>query len=310
MIKSNSYFYTINFPKYEEDLGKTELRYLFKQDIKYKYLFSDFYIPISRSAFLKECVSIIYTADTLEEIVERITLDNASYDNFKVRYIKHEGDALSHEERLKANYAVGYAINGEADVHNPRIILGISKVGNQWIFGVHEKNNLEWQGREQKPYSYSNALGVRTARALVNIAAAGNEDCTIVDPCCGIGTVVIEALSLGMNIEGYEINPLIGENAKKNLKYFGYEDVITIGDMHEIKKHYNIAIVDLPYGLFNPTTLKEQTDIMKTARRIADRAIIVTMKDMDEYIIKAGFTIVDKTSVSKGNFKRYIAICR
>jgi tRNA G10 N-methylase Trm11 len=310
MIKSNSYFYTINFPKFEENLGKTELRYLFNQDINEKYIFADFYIPTSRSAFLKECLSIIYTADTLAEIVEKIKLNNLSYDNFKVRYIKHESDVLSHEERLNADRAVGFAINGAADIHDPEVVLGITNVGNTWLFGEHEKNNLDWKAREQKPYSYSNALGVRTARAIVNIAAAGHTDCTIVDPCCGIGTVVIEALSLGLKVEGYEINPLIGENAKKNVEFFGYEDVITIGDMHEITKHYDIAIVDLPYGLFNPTTLKEQTDIMKTARRIADMAIIVTLEDMEEHIGAAGFTVTDRSHVSKGKFKRYITIAR
>lgn len=309
MIKTNSYFYSINFPKFEADLGRTELKYIFEQKIQDKYLLSDIYIPTSTSSFLKECIGIIYTGDTIDEIVNQIRRDNLSYSNFKVRYVKHEGDSLSHEDRLNADRAIGFVINGQANIHNPDIVLGITKVNNRWIFGEHEKNNLEWQGREQKPFSYSNALGVRTARAIVNIATASNRNCKLVDPCCGIGTVIMEALSLGIQAEGYEINPLIGENAKKNLKFFGYEDVITIGDMHQIDKDYDVAIVDLPYGLFNPTTLKEQTDIMKTARRIADKAIIVTLEDMEDHIIEAGFKIIDRTHVSKGKFKRYINIC-
>jgi tRNA G10 N-methylase Trm11 len=309
MIQSDLYFYIINFPKFEADLGKTELKYLFGQDIQDKFIFSNFYIPTSKSAFLKHCLGVIYTGETLEDIVFQIKKDNLSYDNFKVRYIKHEDDTLSHEDRLNADRAIGFAINGNADIHDPKIVLGITKINNKWLFGEFEKNNLDWQAREQKPFSYSNALGVRTARAIVNIATAQHKNCRIVDPCCGIGTVVIEALSLGMQIEGYEINPLIGENAKKNLEFFEYDDVISIGDMHEINKHYDIAIIDLPYGLFSPTTLKEQTDIMKTARRIADKAIIVTLEDMETHIIEAGFIIADRTHVSKGKFKRYISIC-
>lgn len=308
MKQAGLYFYIINFPKFEEALGKTELRYLFNQEIHDKYIFSDLYIPTSRSAFLKQCLGIMFTGESLEEIVSQIKRDNVSFDKFKVRYIKHEDDTLTHEERLNADRAIGFAINGAADIHNPQIVLGITKINNKWFFGEFEKNNLDWQAREQKPFSYSNALGVRTARAIVNIATAQNRNCRLVDPCCGIGTVVIEALSLGIQVEGYEINPLIGENAKKNLEFFGYKDVITIGDMHEIRKHYDVAIVDLPYGLFNPTTLKEQTDIMKTARRIADRAIIVTLEDMNTHIIESGFKIIEQSHVSKGKFKRYITI--
>jgi Predicted DNA modification methylase len=232
-----------------------------------------------------------------------------SFYKFKVKYIKHEDDTISYEDRLKSIKAIAYAIGGEVSIHDPEIMLGITHLNDKWYFGVYERNNMEWQAREQKPFFYSNALGVRTARALVNIAAGNNQSCSMVDPCCGIGTVVMEALSLGFDIKGYEINPLIGEHAKKNLEFFGYEDVITIGDMHEIKEHFDAAIVDLPYGLFNPTTLEEQTAIMRTARRIADRALIITFEDMSQHIAASGFKIIDRCHVSKGKFKRYVDVC-
>ena len=40
----------------------------------------------------------------------------------------------------------------------------------------------------------------------------------MIDPCCGIGTVVIEALEQGIDIKGYELVYKIGMNAK--LKFF------------------------------------------------------------------------------------------
>lgn len=309
MKKSNLYFYTINYPKYEESIAKMEIEYLFDKSAEDKHLFSDFYIPVSRSAFIKECISVIYTGPSLEDIVNQIQQNSLGYDNFKVRYVKHEDDTVQYEQRLKADSIVGFAIIGRAKLHDPDIILGITHVNGQWIFGEYEKNNMDWQRREVKPYNYSNALGVRTARAIVNLAVVHHTSCKLVDPCCGIGTVVMEAMSMGFDIKGYEINPLIGENAKKNLKYFDFQDVITIGDMHVISETYDIAIVDLPYGLFNPTTLKAQTDIMGTTRRISKRAVIVTMENMNEHIQAAGFKILDSCHVSKGKFTRYITIC-
>jgi tRNA (guanine10-N2)-dimethyltransferase len=305
-----TYFYTINYPTFEEHLAKMELKYLFRQNIDEKYIFSNFYIPSSKSPFLKECLKVIYSGNTIEEVIEQIKENNLSYEDFKVIYIKHKKDLLSHEERLATNRAIGFAIKGKAKIHNPKITIGISNIEGQWLFGIYEKNNLHWQAHKEKPHSYSNALGVRTARALVNIAASTGENCKIIDPCCGIGTVVIEGLGLGLNIVGFEINPLIGSNVKENLKFFGYKDLITIGSIHDIKEVYDIAIVDLPYGLFSPTTLKTQTDIIKTTRRIGRKAIFVTLEDMKEHIISAGFSIVDQCHVRKGKDKRSIILAK
>ena len=173
----------------------------------------------------------------------------------------------------------------------------------------YERNDYEWHLHDNKPYSYSNSLSIRVARALVNIAVKNNLECKLIDPCCGVGTVVIEALSMGINVKGYEINKSIAENAQRNLEFFGYENVITSGDMHTIEEKYDVAIIDMPYGLFTATTLEKQIALMKTARRITNKLVIVTFEDMDTHIIEAGFNIVNKCYVSKGKFKRYINIC-
>lgn len=85
--------------------------------------------------------------------------------------------------------------------------------------------------------------------------------------------------------------------------------MVTNADMHDIKEHYDVAIIDLPYGLFTPTTRQEQTGIIKKARDIADKLIIVTFEDMDNDIINAGFKIIDRCTVSKGKFTRYVSVC-
>lgn len=304
------YFYAINYPVFEEELCKMEMNCLFNKSAEKKYLFSNYYVNPSRSPFIKDMISIIYEENSIEEIVEDIKRDNLSFDDFKVCYIKTEDGDLNYNERLSSLSKIGFVINGEPEIHNPKIILGITKVDNRWIFGTYERNDYEWHIHDKKPYSYSNSLGIRVARALVNIAVQNNLDCKLIDPCCGVGTVVIEALSMGIDVVGCEINSKIAENAKKNLKFFGYENVIISGDMHDIKEKYNVAIIDMPYGLFTATTLEKQTELIKTARKIADKLVIVTFEDLDKYIIQAGFDISDKCCVSKGKFKRYINICK
>ena len=303
------YLYTTNYSKDEESLCKMEIKCLFDKPLDEKHIFSDIYVDTSRSPFIKKCISIMYTGDTVKQIIDQIVMDKLTSINYKVAYINATDETMGFHEGRSIEFEIGSSILGEAEMKNPEIIFGITKVANTWVFGECESNSSEWLFHNRKPFSYSNALKVNVSRALVNIAVANDVHCSVVDPCCGIGTVLIEAISMEINIKGYEINPYIGENAKTNLRYFGYEDVITIGDMNDIEDRFNVAIVDLPYGIFTQITPGEQLAIMKSTRRIADKMVIITFEDMEQQIISAGFQIDDRCTVSKGTFKRHIFIC-
>lgn len=303
------YFYIINSTAAEKDLCKLEMKYLFNIIPETRYFFSFHYIVPSRSAFIKHCISIIYSCESLNELVEQILRDKLAYDNFKVRYIDLEDSSISFKERRSIEYVVGFNILGEADMHNPDVVLGVANIDGKWIFGVLEDNKNTWNNHNHKPYSYSNALNVRVARSLVNIAAGSNIHLKLVDPCCGIGTVIIEALSMDLKIKGFELNPFIADNAKRNLEFFGYEDVITNANMHDIEEKFDVAIVDLPYGVFTPVTLKEQLDIIKSTRKLSDKAVLITFENMEHYFKEVGFTVVDSCIIAKGTFKRYITVC-
>ena len=316
MIKSecentlSKYFYFINCSEMEKELCNMEMRSIFRKEPKEKYLFSEKNFDPSRSPFIKLQIKSIYIEKNLEDIIRKIKEDKVSYDDFKVNYIKSEDGDVSYEERLKAVKEIGFVVTGFPDIHNPKIDLAITKVKGKWIFGELIKNNFKWQRHNDKPHSYSNAVPLRMARALVNIAVGDNRELTLVDPCCGVGTVVIEALDLGINVKGYEISKPIACNARNNIEFLGYNrEIITSGDMHNINEVFDVAIVDIPYGLFSPVTLKEQVDIINTSRRIARKLVIITFEDMDNLITSAGFKILEKCYMTKGNMIRQISIC-
>ena len=67
-----------------------------------------------------------------------------------------------------------------------------------------------------------------------------NEEGTLIDPCCGVGTVVIEALDLGIKVKGCEISKQMAYNARENVEFLGYpRDTIVCYDMHKIKDKYD-----------------------------------------------------------------------
>ena len=293
MVKSEcenipeQYFYFINCSDMEKDLCDMEMKSIFGKVPKDKILFSNKDFDPSRSPFIKFKIN-----------------------DFKVNYMKSEDGDVSYEERLKAIRGIGFVVTGFPDMHNPKVELAVTKFKDKWIFGELIKNDFKWQKHNDKPYSYSNAIPLRMARALVNIATCDDRSLNIIDPCCGVGTVVIEALDLGFDVRGYEISKSIACNARNNIEYLGYNrEIITSGDMHDIKEKYDVAIVDIPYGLYSPITVQEQVDIINTSRRIARRLVIITFEDMDNIIISAGFRILDKCYMTKGNMKREISIC-
>lgn len=304
------YFYIINYNReFEEELCMMEMDSFFNMKPFKKQFFANKYINPSRSPFIKEVIKIKYEENSIEEILLNIKSDNLAYENFKVCFMKSEDNTVGYKERINSIKEIGYIIKGEADIHNPEIIFGLSKVGDKWIFGEYYRNDFKWHIHDKKPYSYSNSLSLRVARALVNISVGNNINQKFIDPCCGIGTVIIEALSMGINACGWEINDNIAENAQKNLEFFGYDNVIINGDLTTIKDKFDVAIIDMPYGLFTPITKEEQVAIINSARRITNRLIIVTFEDMSEVIKKSGFNIIDTGHVSKGKFKRYISVC-
>ena len=113
MIKRNRNFYVVNYPQYERELCKLEMKSLFNVKLEGKTFFSEKYITPTRSPFIKECMSIIYEEDSLEGIIENIKRDKLSYEDFKVCYIRLDENEISYEERLEAMREIGLVINGE-----------------------------------------------------------------------------------------------------------------------------------------------------------------------------------------------------
>lgn len=216
---------------------------------------------------------------------------------------------IPHPERRAIEREVGLCIDGEPDLDHPEIIFGLISIENNWYFGKYEKSISVWREHLHKPNSYSTALNTRVARAIANIAVPKPAGISVIDPCCGIGTVVIEALSMGIDIVGRDINPLVCIGARENIAYFGLEGTITKGPISEVNEHYDVAIIDLPYNLYTHITREQQYEIIQNARRIADKAVIVTVDTIDHLIEKSGFTISDRCVAKKHLFVRQILLC-
>lgn len=308
-----NFLYVYTWQEDEYELVQLEQRSFFGTSSGQSYVLSDVDVAIDRSPFIKTKLTVLASGATLDDIVP--FAQKLTYDGETFRVLSLNSAALGDEpkqpfpERQLAERTLGNVIPGEPDLKHADCVFGIVKVDGAWHFGTLEKTEPMWLKHQVKPHSYSTALGTRLARALVNIAAPRPEGLTMIDPCCGIGTVLVEALSMDIPILGRDMNWFVAQGSRKNIAHFGYEGTVELGPIEDVTEHYDVAIIDMPYNLFTSASYEEQYAIVKEARRIADRVVFVAIEPMDDMFNEAGFTIVDKANVPKGYFLRLVYVC-
>lgn len=310
---NRKYIYTYSHHEDEYDLCRLEMRAFFQFDTELNYLKSDIKVDPSRSPFIQDRLEVMFESNSIEEMKEHVNQLNVTADSYKVVCLNTmdlgSTSKIHHPERRSIEREIGLCIEGEPELDYPEVIYGLILLEGRWYFGKHEKSKSIWRKHLHKPKSYSTALSTRVARTVVNIAVPVIDDVKVIDPCCGIGTVIVEALSMGVNIVGRDISALVCVGARENLAYFELEGTITKGPIAEVRDHYDVAIIDMPYNIYSHVTPEEEYDIVKQARRIADRVVFITVDNIDQLIEKAGFTIQDRGIAKKQQFERQVIVC-
>lgn len=310
---NRKFIYTYSHHEDEYDLCRLEMRSFFHFDTVLNYLMSDIEVDPSRSPFIQDRLEVLYESNNIEEMKELVEKLNITAESYKVVCLNTMdlGDTkkIHHPDRRLIEREIGLCIEGEPELDHPEIVFGLLLLKNRWYFGKHEKSESVWRKHMHKPKSYSTALSTRVARTVVNIAVPVIDNVKVIDPCCGIGTVVVEGLSMGVDIVGRDISPLVCFGARENLAYFELDGTITKGPISEVNDHYDVAIIDMPYNIYSHVTPEEEYDIVKQARRIADRVVFITVDTIDHLIEKAGFTIKDRGIAKKQQFERQVIVC-
>ena len=308
-----NYLYSFAWRNDEYELSRLEMRTFFNFDVKENVLISERKIKPSRSPYMRTRLDIWHEADSIEQLAELAQSITLGKQTFKIHCLNNSEDAiepkLSRTVRNDWMRKIAYAIPAEADLEHPDMTLGLIQYEERFYLGELFYGETVWLHHMQKPEMYSTALSTKDARAIVNIAAPFPEGLKIIDPCCGIGTVLVEAMSMGIAIEGRDVNKRVVWGSRINLKHFGFEPNVEIGPIEEADEGYDVAIIDMPYNLFTHISKDLQQSIITNASRIAKRVIIVTIETMDHMIDQAGLSIIDRAVLKKGKFERQVLVC-
>lgn len=307
------FIYTYAYREEEQSLCRLEMRAFFGQDTEASLITSSIEVHPDRSPFLRERIEVLYASDRLDEVVELAKQIHMGDATFKVIFVKTNdlgsADKWDYDRQRDIEREIGLSIEGEANVRRPDVTYGLVTLEGRWYLGYYTKSKAIWLEHMQKPRSYSIALSTRVARAVANIAVPEVAGVKVIDPCCGIGTVLVEALSMGIDIEGRDYNHFIVKGARENVAHFGYDAHVAFGDIADVTEHYDVAIMDMPYNHFSTSTPEAQYGLLRQARRIADKAVIITVDTIDGMIADAGFVIRDRGVVRKSHFIRQVIVC-
>lgn len=306
------YLYTYNYHPDEKELCQMEMRAFLQKDCADKILKSEISVDPTRSPFIIGRLEVLLESDDFQDVID-FSKGLKSTGTYRVHCLNNQdfGRTLKipHSKRRKLERELGMNILGEPDLHNPEVHFGVLQYNDNWYFGIYEKSEQVWLQHVEKPNQFSTALNTKVARAVMNILAPFPEGKRYIDPCCGIGTVVIEGLSMGIDIIGRDLKPLVCKAARENLAYFQLDGKIVKGDISEITNFYDGAIIDLPYNIFTHTSEEALRNIFRSARKISKRVLFIAIEDVSSFLEENGFTVIDQCVVRKRHFKRQILLC-
>lgn len=287
------------------------MRSLFGFDTESFFLESQDFIEPSRSPFIKERITVYYEGESLAQIVNKLENFPPPKTTFKIEFIQcgTTENKVTFQERRIVEKEIGLKVKGTVDLLKPEQTLAIGLLDGRWVFGQLQRSKSIWFKHQSKPHNYSTALSTKVARAIVNIAVPCPNKVNVIDPCCGIGTVLIEALSMGVNIVGSDINPLVLPHTRENLTHFGFTTQVTLEDIKNVSNSYDVAIIDMPYNLCSVLPDEEKFEMFKNAREFAKKIVVVSIEPLDDILSRAKFTIVDRCVAQKSTFTRHILVC-
>lgn len=308
----NGFIYAFSYNINESELCKLESRHVFQKEEQDKVLFSERKLEPSHSAFIKKRLEVLFFSASYAALLQMISTEAIAEEDFKLEYLTLEGDNTAYEQRLVKLKEIGLLINGVPDVHQPKRRYALCYYEGHWCFGLLEKNSYAWREHKNKPRSFSNAININIAKALVNIASKADREKRLIDTCCGIGTVLLEACFAGQPIVGCDINWRVCVQSRENLAFFNYEASVTRCDVKDMKGKYDAAIIDLPYNLFSCADENTHFHIINSAKQLCQRMVIVSTSDITALLEKAGLGLIDTCRIKKRgkkSFERIVWVC-
>jgi len=197
---------------------------------------------------------------------------------------------VQHWSRQEFERLIGTMIRGPVDLSAPESEYRAIISGDRCYFGkvlyTIDRGGYDKRNPGKRSFFHPGVMMPRMARALVNISCVQPKN-RLLDPFCGTGGILIEAVMLGIDTIGSDFDPVMVRGSRQNLK----KSAILIADATRLpldNESVDTVVTDLPYGqsvsikkddsldqLYDDTLLE-----LRRVLRRGKRAVIVTHKNI------------------------------
>lgn len=212
---------------------------------------------VARGAFTVLAAEQIAQAHALDPLCEKIRAAAMDAPGFHVEVLKIPKSLP--ENSLAIQERVGDVLSGHPDLMNPMHRFVVVRTESGFRFGrITSEAKTNWGRPATLPRSLSRSIPARIARAMVNLVACPGEH--ILDPCCGAGTIPIQAMAAGIRADASDINPKMVEATNENLTACGYPPCANCADVLKREGRWDAVVSDLPYGWFGHETEQHEVE--------------------------------------------------
>lgn len=261
---------------------------------------------VARSAYLRLGARTLASDPTLAGLVEKVAALALPCERFRIDY--HRLPGAPEFDSQRAIVALANSLPAGPDLKNPlhRFAL-VARAGGYWFGEVAAEPENSWKRHNDKPYRTSSSLSPRMARALVNLVARPGD--TVLNPCCGTGSLLLECAALGLTARGSDHNQRMVGMSRLNLAAFGYQAQVERADARSWEAHGDCLLADLPYNKNSHAPAANTRAILSHSVRLAPRAVLVAGVDLTADLHAVGYGKVALCRIEKaGGFVRYIHV--
>ena len=200
--------------------------------------------------------------------------------------VRH-GRSVRVVESRAATLSTATSLHNGLSGQNPRKVEFI-KVGNDWYRVIGVQDIDAYAKRDQARPARDAKVGMlppKLAQILINLCGPLPLGSRILDPFCGTGVALQEALLMGYTAYGTDINERMVEYSERNLKYFDFKNYkVEIGDATTFKWERPIDAVACEGYLGRPMS-QIPTDIkLKEQKQICSQIILGFLRNLSEQI--------------------------
>lgn len=266
---------------------------------------SEHCVDVSRGAYLKSCSEVLFETTSFAELRAALRAAGLHADEFRVSIVKKPRSLKVNSMELARD--IGSIISGNANLSSPQVTFLVVLTAEKIWFGrcLSESDNI-WLAHNQRPYVTSSSLPARLARVLVNLVARPGD--SLLDPCCGTGTIVMSAAHSGIRAVGYDTNLRMIGATTKNLQHFGLTADVTLGDARQVNGQFDAIATDLPYGINLIKDNSQDAEILANLRTCAPKAAFIDLRDLSNLLDDLGYQIETVLPVPKLSIVRRIFI--